>query len=98
MIFVISIFRKESLEFILGCIRWFSDSLAESARNSLEEQKKILYEPSRFSENKPLVVKLWDVFIIGMIGYFLKSILDAQVQEKAISLKDKKDDWYIFNW
>jgi hypothetical protein len=38
-----------------------------------------------------LVAKVWDVFIIGMVVYFVKSILDAQVQEKAIELVDNKD-------
>jgi hypothetical protein len=37
------------------------------------------------------VAKVWDVFIIGMVVYFVKSILDAQVQEKAIELVDNKD-------
>jgi hypothetical protein len=31
---------------------------------------------------------VWDVFIIGMVVYFVKSILDAQVQEKALALVD----------
>jgi hypothetical protein len=91
MCFVIAIFRKESLEAIINVIRWVSDQLATTAATAFEEQKKVLYEPSRFSENKPLVAKLWDVFIIGMVFYFVKSILDAQVQEKAIELVDGKD-------
>lgn len=90
MIFVISIFRKEALEVLIGVVRKVSEGFAETFQNSLEEQKKILYEPSRFSENKPLIAKFWDIFIIGMVFYFLKSILDAQVQEKAIEVKDKK--------
>lgn len=35
-----------------------------------------------------MIAKLWDVFIIGMVIYFIKSILDAQIQEKAIELVD----------
>jgi len=38
-----------------------------------------------------MIAKLWDVFIIGMIVYFVKSILDAQIQEKAIELANSKD-------
>ncbi len=38
-----------------------------------------------------MVAKLWDVFIIGMVFYFVKSILDAQVQEKAIEMVNEKD-------
>lgn len=75
---------------IINMIRWISDSLATTAQNAFEEQKKILYEPSQFTENKPLFAKIWDIFIIGMVIYFIKSILDAQVQEKAIEIVTKK--------
>lgn len=91
MLFVISIFRKESLEAIINAIKWISEQLATNAANAFEEQKKILYEPSRFSENKPMIAKLWDVFIIGMVVYFIKSIMDAQIQEKAIELVNEKN-------
>ena len=86
MIFVIAIFKKETLQWILDLIGSISSGLAEKASSSLEDQKKVLYEPSRFSDNKPLIAKLWDVFIIGMIVFFLKSIIDGAVQEKAIEL------------
>jgi len=35
MMFVIAIFRKESLEWILGVVRMVSDKMAESAATSL---------------------------------------------------------------
>lgn len=80
MLFVIAIFRKESLAVIVSIIKSISLSMADSVQKHVEEQKKILYEPSKFSENKPIIAKLWDLFIIGMVAFFLKSILDAQVQ------------------
>lgn len=80
MLFVIAIFRKESLAVIVSIIKSISSSLADSVQKHVEEQKKILYEPSKFSENKPIIAKIWDLFIIGMVAFFLKSILDAQVQ------------------
>lgn len=80
MLFVIAIFRKESLAVIVSIIKSISSSMADSVQKHVEEQKKILYEPSKFSENKPIIAKLWDLFIIGMVAFFLKSILDAQVQ------------------
>jgi hypothetical protein len=86
MIFVIAIFKKETLEWMLENIKRISSSLAEKAAISLEEQRKILYEPSKFSDNKPLIARVWDLFIIGMIVFFLKSIIDGAVQEKAIEL------------
>jgi hypothetical protein len=67
-------------------LRTINDGLATMAANSFEDQKKILYEPSKFSDNKPVFAKLWDIFIVGMIVFFLKSIVDGSVQEKAIEL------------
>ena len=84
MAFIIAIFRKESLEWIIGIIRSISDDVAVMAANSFEAQKKVLYEPSTFTDSKPLVARLWDLFIIGMVVFFLKSIVDGSVQEKAI--------------
>jgi hypothetical protein len=49
----------------------------------------VLYEPSTFSDNKPLFARLWDLFIIGMIVFFLKSIIDGEVKEKAIEIATK---------
>jgi hypothetical protein len=79
------------METIISAVRWISDQLATTAATAFEEQKKILYEPSKFNENKPLIAKLWDIFIIAMVVYFIKSILDAQVQEKAVELVDSKE-------
>lgn len=86
MAFIIAIFRKESLEWIISVIRSISDDVAVMAANSFEAQKKVLYEPSTFTDNKPLVARIWDFFIIGMVLFFLKSIVDGSVQEKAIEL------------
>lgn len=62
-------------------------------KNSFEKQKKVLYHPSEFKEDKPLIGKLWDLFIIIMVVYFLYSIVNGLIQEKAIELKDdEKND------
>ena len=74
---------------MVGLVKSVSSTLADMAVASLEEQKKILYEPSKFTDNKPLFARLWDLFIILMIGYFLKSIVDGEVKEKAIEIATK---------
>ena len=84
MMFVIAIFRKESLEWIINVVGSVSSKMAESAAASFEQQKKVLYEPSTFTDSKPLFARLWDLFIIGMIVFFLKSIIDREVKEKVI--------------
>lgn len=89
MLFVITIFRKETLEGLLKFLAKVSKGAAESLAKGLESQKALLQQPSKFQEEKPLVARVWDLFIIGMVGYFLFSIVNGQVQEKAIELKDK---------
>ena len=91
MIFVIAIFRKESLQWIINALQSISENLANSAVKSLEAQRKVLHEPSVFKDNKPLFARLWDIFIIGMIIFFLKSIVDADVQEKAIQISSNNE-------
>ena len=90
MLFVIAIFRKESLQTIINFVAWFSEDIATRAAVSLEAQKKVLHEPSSFSENKPLIAKIWDLFLILMIVYFLKSTVDSEVKEKAIRMASDK--------
>jgi len=38
-----------------------------------------------FQKNKPLIATLWEIFITGMILYFLKSIIESLVNDKRVS-------------
>ncbi len=51
-------------------------------------KKKQLNEPQSVNDGGSLVSGLWDIFITGMILYFLKSIVDAYVKEKALALRE----------
>jgi hypothetical protein len=49
-----------------------------------------LFHPNDFDlDSKPVIARLWDLFLTVMICYFLFSIVSGLVQEKAIELKDK---------
>ena len=84
MVFVIALFRKQTVQMIIGFVKFFSDGIAQSMNHTMENQRKLLHEPATYHENKPLIAKLWDIFIIFMVGYFVISILDNEVHEKAI--------------
>lgn len=88
MLFIIAIFRKETLDMLIKGIEVVSSSMAESLRRLLEAKKKQFNQPQIFKDSKSLVGVLWDLFITGMILFFLKSIVDAYVKEKAITLRD----------
>jgi len=49
MLFVIAIFRKQTMSVIIETTRKISVFLAESAESLLEEQKRLLYEPTKFT-------------------------------------------------
>ena len=82
-------FRKETLALLHQLIGTFNEGLAQFVENSLKAQREVLHHPSTFQDNKPLIGRLWDVFIILMVGYFLLSIVTSEVQEKAVQKKDK---------
>lgn len=89
MIFVITICRKETLNILMGWIASISQGLSDSLSKGFEKQKDAFYHPKNVDvESKPLVGYLWDFFLMGMVGYFLFSIVSGLIQEKAIELRD----------
>lgn len=88
MIFVISVFRKETVDVVVKFVRSLNEWLASLIVSSLEKQRESLHQPKDLTDDKPLLGRLWDMFIILMVGYFLLSILTSEVQEKAVAKKD----------
>ena len=89
MFFIIAIFRKQTLDILIGIIDAFSSGLADYFKRTFESKKKQLNQPYNYKESKAFISVLWDLFITAMVLYFLKSILDAYVKEKAITLRDQ---------
>lgn len=88
MLFIIVMFRKETLNILIKFIELISAGLADSFTRGLEAKKKQLNQPDSFKDNQSFLSVLWDLFITAMVLYFLKSILDSYVKEKAIALRD----------
>ena len=80
MLFIIAIFRKETLDLLGKMISSISASLADSFSRTLETKKKQLNQPYSIRESKSSLTALWDLFITAMVLYFLKSIIDAYVK------------------
>lgn len=89
MLFVITVFRKETVNVILTFLAKFNQGLSETIASVMEKQREQLYHPSEEGD-KPLIGRLWDIFIILMVGYFLLSIVNSEVQGKAVKRQDKE--------
>lgn len=87
MLFIITLFRKTFIENLLKSVQSFFPSLENRLIETLNSQKKLLFSPKDFQENKPLVGKLWDIFLMCMILYFLISIINSSIQHKLIERK-----------
>lgn len=77
------------MELLLRKIQQWFPSLQNSLLDSLEKQKKLLFAPETFQDNKPLLSRLWDIFLIGMILYFVMSILNTSIQHQLVENKMK---------
>jgi len=89
MLFVIICFRKQTVAYLINFVRSFSEGIASTLASAVEKQKEALHKPSDSSQDEPLLARLWGIFIIVMVGYFVVSIITSQVQEKAVEHKDK---------
>lgn len=91
MLFIIAVFRKETVEAIVKFVRGFNEWLANLIATTVENQRQNLHSPKDLNEDKPLLGRLWDIFIILMVGYFVVSIITSEVQEKAVEKKDPEN-------
>ena len=73
---------------LIKAVEIISSSMAQSLQRLLEAKKKQFNQPQTFKDSKSFVGVVWDLFITGMILFFLKSIVDAYIKEKAIVLRD----------
>jgi hypothetical protein len=91
ILFVIILFRKETVELLLRKIQSWFPLLKNTLIDSLNNQKKQLFSPETFKDHKPLISRLWDIFLIGMILYFLLSIINMSIQHQLVEKKIKND-------
>lgn len=96
MLFIIAVFRKETVNAIVNFVKNLNEWLATVISTTIENSRQNLHHPKDLNEDKPLIGKLWDVFIILMVGYFIVSIITSEVQEKAVEKKDLENWWNKF--
>ena len=90
MLFTILLFSEKHLETLLTIIQAHFPSLQSSLSHFLANQKKSLHSP-QFPENKALVAKLWELFILCMVAFFLVSILNSLVQNELVSDRQERE-------
>jgi uncharacterized protein involved in cysteine biosynthesis len=93
--FIIFMFSERHVENLLQLIQSWLPFLENKLLDMMEKQKKLLFQPETYSSQKPLLGKLWDLFLILMIGYFVLSILNSSIQQhflhKHMHEKDTKE-------
>lgn len=93
MLFVILIFSKEHVESLVQLVGTYLPFLSQTLTSSLEKQKAVLHDPTLFKEGeKPLVAQLWDYFILGMIVFFLVSIINSLVGQYCEEQEQKEKE------
>lgn len=89
MLFVITCFRKQTVKQVINFLSKLSQGLADAMASIMEKQKQTLYKAKDQIGDEPLLGRIWGIFIILMVGYFVVSIITSEVQEKAVQNKDK---------
>lgn len=97
-LFVITVFSKHHIENIVNSIENFFPMLSGVLSNSLEQQKKKLfhqYNTQADIASKPLISRIWEIFITAMIVYFLYSIINSIVNER-LQNKFEEEEFYEY--
>eukprot|EP00350_Pseudokeronopsis_sp_OXSARD2_P009080 CAMPEP_0170552672 /NCGR_PEP_ID=MMETSP0211-20121228/10546_1 /TAXON_ID=311385 /ORGANISM="Pseudokeronopsis sp., Strain OXSARD2" /LENGTH=265 /DNA_ID=CAMNT_0010860543 /DNA_START=397 /DNA_END=1194 /DNA_ORIENTATION=- len=93
-LFIIFSFSEHHVEHIISMFETSLPSLRGVLSTTIEKQKKALFSESKSDEAKPLIAKVWELFVIGMILYFLMSIINSLVQnylqEQNVDFEDEK--------
>lgn len=90
MLFVIFVFSKHHVEHFLRFIEARLPFLRQRLSAMLEKQKVLLHTKEVNVEEKPLIAQVWEIFIIGMIVYFLVSIINSSVNQYLDEQEEEK--------
>ena len=56
----------------------------------LESQRKSLHSP-QFQQNRPLLMRLWELVILGMVAFFVVTLLNSLVQGQIVLNRQEKE-------
>jgi len=91
--FVILLFNQSTLDALIAFIERLIPQLQGVVQAFLERQKTSFYIKGDYIEaQRPLLGRLWDVFLIVMVGWFAKSIVESTVQERLATLDQEAID------
>lgn len=94
-VFVIIAFNETLVEKavdVLGSIPWMGRRLQQPFKAFLQNQKNRLHRSSKEApkESKNLIAKLFEYFVVGMIVYFVISIVNSLAQSYHKRIHKKK--------
>lgn len=89
IVFVVLVFSKTYIDYVLSTAELYLPFLKGSLSAMFQQQKENLMNPKVQEGDKPMVAALWDLFILGMVVYFLWSILDSLVNSRAEKQKQE---------
>jgi hypothetical protein len=89
--FIILVFNTETLSMVIGFIEswlpFFQGYMQEAFDNTRKQFHRNVGE--EVIQSKSILARVWDFILLGMVLYFIMSIINSRVQESL--LKEKKD-------
>ena len=68
------------MDFILKALNEISPKIKEMLSSAIMKQQKTLFAEKSIEGNTPIIAKIWEWFVIGMVAYFIYSIINSLVQ------------------
>jgi len=90
VIFTILLFSEQQLDSFLSLIATHLPSFSTFITSFLESQRKSLHSP-QFQQNRPLLMRLWELVILGMVAFFVVTLLNSLVQGQIVLNRQEKE-------
>lgn len=83
VIFTILLFSEQQLDSFLSIIAARFPSISLPLAAFIESQRKSLHSP-QFQQNRSILMRIWELMILGMVGFFVVSLLNSLVQRQIV--------------
>lgn len=90
VIFTILLFSERQLDAFLRLIATYLPSFSAFITSFLESQRKSLHS-QQFQQNRPLLMRLWELVVVGMVAYFVVALLNSLVQGQIVLNRQEKE-------
>jgi len=87
---VIVMFNKNHLGEFINFVEWCIPQLAGKVRPYFEAQRHAYHSGAGGNVERSPLARVWDIFLILMVSWFIKSIMESLVQERLADLDEAK--------